>query len=313
MIRMMTKSPRSNQGGFILITVLLMISMIAGVVYFTNNITSFASNQSAEQVDQVSPKNAAYAIQAALAIETKKLQEDGDCKSYNIDPTGTFNDLEYSVSLSDNKDSPVTLTISVEDDGVLISEVSRDVKMFDNTGNTMETTMNPSDDNFIDNSSPHDASGEELRVKSFQGGQFAILKFSFSDFDVPAQYVTTSQLEMHMRGDPALFFVTPFDLMIHRVMHDWDESVVSFRDRLSSKVWDQYYFTDGDNHGPVLATTEVDDEVINWNYWDADELVSKWLDGTHTNFGFVLRGEQNQYITFRFHSTNCSNYEILKY
>lgn len=307
----MSKFPRSNQGGFILIIVLMMISMIAAVVYFTNHITSFASNQSADQAGQINPQNSAYAIQAALVIAAKELQEDGDCTAYSIDPTGTFNNIPYSVSLSDTSGSPVRVTVSVEDNGTLISEVSRAVKMFDNTGgttDTMDTVLNPIADTFINglspdsnfNEAPHE---EKLRVMSLL--MISFLKFPLLDFEVPIQYVTSSQLELHVIEDSS--FGNSADIMLHRVTRAWNDNAVNFRDRLEGIVWDGYYFTSGDNYGSELTQTEVDESVDGWKYWDADQIVTEWLDGTYVNYGLGLRGETFQYNSFDFHSSSSSD------
>lgn len=111
MIKKTIKSPKSNQGGFILMTVLMMISLIAALAYFTNRNNTFTANQSKTTFDLQRMK---YAADAGLVLVESNLQTSIGCSGYTIAPTGEFNGYSYTATLADTSGSPVTVNIEMD-------------------------------------------------------------------------------------------------------------------------------------------------------------------------------------------------------
>jgi len=85
---------------------------------------------------------------------------------------------------------------------------------------------------------------------------------------------------------------------IHRVTRSWDEATVNWKyydgtNPWASNAygyWDQRYGSDYDET-TVYARTNTGTAINQWFQWDVTTLVQEWMNGTHLNYGMLLKNQ----------------------
>ena len=115
----------------------------------------------------------------------------------------------------------------------------------------------------------------------------SLLHFDVSSIPVGATIVSADLILTKLSGN------TDIDISALRVTSDWDEGTqcgssgaASWKDRQSTTPWTT---TGGDYDPTVIDTLNIG---ANGPYaWNVASLVQDWVDGTYTNFGFMLKVE----------------------
>lgn len=118
----------------------------------------------------------------------------------------------------------------------------------------------------------------------------AILEFNLSS--IPAdQNIDNAVLMLYMYNDGPGADV---NITAHRITRSWVEGTRGYTD--NGATWRKYdgtsdwntYGGDYDSGVEALTTTNTQNQ---WYEWNITDLVSDWYDGTYTNYGVLLKGE----------------------
>ncbi|MBT8144693.1 MAG: DNRLRE domain-containing protein, partial [Gammaproteobacteria bacterium] len=122
----------------------------------------------------------------------------------------------------------------------------------------------------------------------------ALYEFDLSGL-APSAMVTSALLDIHQSS--ADMVTVPADLDVHRVTTAWVEGTgdnsgltppdgVTWDTSDGTTAWNS---AGGDYDSTVIDTTIVNSTSNAWHRWNVTSLVQGWVDGTHPNFGFLLR------------------------
>ncbi len=273
-------TPEQNQQGFILITVLLLISLIASVAYLSSTHSVFNASQAESKIDSQKMR---YAAETGLVFATAELAKDLDCTGYTITPNGTFNGYRYRASLSATSGSPVTVNVSMDLGSGNSRSFSREVTVTKNN----ETEVDLEEDSYSNRSDDNRNYGEdqELHVRA-RLDRITFLKFDMGKINIDPAAIIGAELKLYQKSSPE---ASTFNIRVYRITKRWKEREVTYDDRYNNRAWTKNMLgviTDVDP--TAIDSVEIDKNVVDWKIWDVTSLVIDWLDGTSTDRGMAL-------------------------
>ncbi|MFK8067955.1 MAG: DNRLRE domain-containing protein [Gammaproteobacteria bacterium] len=279
--------PEKNQQGFILVTVLLMISLIASVAYLANTSSIFNSSQTVSKIDS---QKARYAAEAGLIYAADELSKDLDCTGYAITSTGTFEGYPYTASLSATSGSPVTVNVVMDSGSGSSHSVSRDVVMTKN-GETEADLKEDSYSNASDANKNYEKE-KELHVKAGLERR-TFLKFDMGKINIDPAVITGADLRLFQKGSAES---KTLNISLYRVTEKWKEKEVTHNNREKKKKWKKDFGVIQEFAQPAVDSITVDELYVDWKIWDVTSLVTGWLDGTFTDYGLALSSSDSSFF-----------------
>ena len=77
---------------------------------------------------------------------------------------------------------------------------------------------------------------------------------------------------------------------VHRLTGPWVETTATWN-AAGPNPW---FNEGGDYASHIVDTTTVGNSTGTWYQWDIKELVQDWIDGTHPNYGLLLKARSNE-------------------
>ena len=285
-------SRASDQGGFLLLPVVVALVLIASIALLLNQesaVNTGLSGRDAE-VDRLRQVTEAGWQHANWKTQNK------DCTGYGAISSTSFGDHSYSAIVTPSAGSPVTIAAT----GTLANGNGRtltrsNVKGFETGPQTV--VLQPGGagkDSFIESETGHTGHNkgdlDELNTSSQTGKEYrALMQFDLSSVPSNAKIVAaTLDLELQSLGETAA-------VEAHQLTRDWTEAGVT---------WDAYdgtnpWTTPGGDFVSAVSGSFLADSV-GIKSMDLTALTQAWVDGSQSNFGVILlspsgAGPENKY------------------
>lgn len=282
-----------TDGGFALITVLLMVSLLA-VIGITLNRSGGMNATISYNLDH--GQEAYYIANAGLQHAIFALSGDPGLKGNNIFQDEPFSNGSYTVHISQDmvNDTPMgrALITSIGTTGAAKRTIQKRLTPTAAAYLPLvtDTTITKEEKYFNFGVSPY----VKVGVTSTDRQKRGILRFDSSS--LPADVVIRrAVLELYMYNrDRSIIGNNSIITQVHRVENDWTEGVQDGATCTVGATWsDSDCVTNwaaGDLNATVETSVVVDYEDINqWHTWNVTNLVRYWYDNPSLNYGLGIR------------------------
>lgn len=287
---------QKSQQGYLLITVIVTLFIVASVTLLLNRESSVEVNMSASE-SRVT--EAHYVAEAGLHHALWQANN-ANCTGYPSSVTSNFGSNSYTVSVSPTSGSPVSIsTSSTLTSGESIN-LSRDgIKVYQPpTIVALQPDPTAGLDTYLYEFQPTFNFGNSLNLKvSAVTGKStqSLLRFNLSS--IPAGYsITSAKLELYVNNAA----VDSTTVSIHRVTKDWGEANANWTEANPGNAWT----SSGGDFDSTIITSGVTSASIGWSSWDITSLVSNWVNNVSPNYGLMLRTTETGKST-QFSSTDA--------
>jgi hypothetical protein len=288
--------------GFILLPVVFTLTILAAVAYLLSREGAInAGNVNREQQQDT----ALYIAQAGYnrAIWHLKRQ---DCTGYTDIATTSFGDHSYKVTFTDATGATLTAgsPVNIKVKGTHASGVSYTINRYQIKFYGPQITMPPLHpdategiDTWVTANQPTNNYGQ-TNILAISGD--ASLKYFLAKFDVSSipsgSKIISAKLEMHLNymdsEDSAGIF------SIYAMLEDWAEGTGDWWNPGDGANWNT---SDGstlwswnNNHATdAVATRSVNAGFSGWHDWEIGTLVQSWVSDAGSNYGLLIKGNEN--------------------
>ncbi len=271
------------QSGFVLLPVILLLAVIAAVALMMTQKGLVDSNQARNSLDRTQVR---YTVEGILAKSELQLEQNLTCAGYSLPATGQFGGNDFSVALSANSGSPVTLSIDIDQGGGVTKQVSKIVRMYQIAPNDL--VMPVVADTYIKQvlfgTQSNYGSEDKLSQKSpLFAWRRTMLKFDLSPLTITGEQIISANMDLYLVGSPE---TNTAWLDLYALSADWNETQVTWGKRTSFNWWTT---SGGDYYSTLIASTLVDESIPGLYSWDISGLTKIWVDADIPNHGVILR------------------------
>ncbi len=285
----MIRAQPATQQGFLLITVVLILGVLAAMALMLSGSTSLDNALVAKHAESATLD---YLAESGMAHSQWQLTQNDSCLGYTDLPNTVFGEHSYSGTVSPTAGSPVSVTaVGTLADGS-VRRLTYDEVMTFQPRNL--TTLNVTGDTYLYKwkSDWNYGASSELWVSNVWADSLA---YSFLHFDlssVPAESrILTATLQLRQNAPSS----KGGTVSVRSVSNDWMEGgqsggngVPNWNDRSAGNAW----LTPGGDFDPVPITTTILPAGITGVFeWDITPLVAYWVSGTKSNQGLALLPE----------------------
>jgi hypothetical protein len=160
-----------------------------------------------------------------------------------------------------------------------------------------ETILDVIDDTYLTSVNPNNnyATANFWYVRSTT--QYTILLYDLSG--IPTTDVITSAVlsgYFYNQGGTG-----DTDIDVYRLKQSWVSNQVTFNNRYTGTAWQTAGALGADDYdSSSLGQATCVGTSYGWIYWSLSTMViNKMVDGTYSNYGFILRGSADKYAYFR--------------
>ncbi|MBT8102972.1 MAG: DNRLRE domain-containing protein [Gammaproteobacteria bacterium] len=285
----------NTERGFILLTVVVAITLVAGIALALSYQGASETNVSSGELERDQLR---YVAEAGMAHAKFQLTQNRSCSGYTDIPTTVFGGDSYTATYSATSNSPVTVTATGSlASGIEHSMVDNTVRAYQpSTAVILQLGKAAGKDTMIDRWFDIQNYGalDNLIVRSdpFRM-QRALLEFDLSAIPASAEIIS-AKLELEQRA-----IGTPGAIGVHRVTRGWLEGTgkggiggadgATWLSYDGSTSWGQ---PGGDFDSTLYAaTTTTSGKNGQWVAWDIRDLVDEWVSGQFPNYGLLLAGD----------------------
>ncbi len=294
----MKLSLRAGQQGFLLITVVLVLAVLAAMALM---LTSGASLDNALVAKHTERANLGYAAEAGLKHAQWQLAQHGHCGGYKNLPVTSFGTGNYSATVTPKGDSPVAITATGALANGTTRSLTRDAVKVYYLETPQTLILQPGSegkDGFIEGESGkttlNNGNHDELKTSSLIGKEYrTLLQFDLAAVPATAM-VQTATLELYLQSVGSADVVKA-----HRVLRDWDENRATWEYSDGVILWN-YWNTPGGDYDPVVAGSFLAAST-GLKSMDITAVAAAWVSGSQPNHGLLLRsdpsasGNENKY------------------
>ncbi len=284
----------AKQGGFILLTVVVAITLIAAIAlalsYQGASETSIAAGEL--ERDQLR-----YVSEAGMAHAKLLLAGNTSCTGYTDIPDTDFGGGSYSVEFKTTSGSPVRIrSIGEQQDGAKYRLEVDNVHAYQ-APNTITLQLDATTGKDVHVDSFYDTSNyggmADVTVRSNPGWmQRPLLEFDLSAIPSGVKIVSA---KLELRLDVVS---TPGVIGAHRMTRSWEEGTRLGTANADGATWLAYNGANpwtqagGDLAPAPYAIATVDSvKVGQWVSWEIADLVQEWASGQSPNYGLALVGD----------------------
>ncbi len=290
----MNLSPRANQQGALLITVVIVLAILAAMAL---TLSSSSSLDNALVANHAENTTLDYLSESGVTHAKWLLAHNTSCTGYQNVPTTAFGANSYSATVTPTSGSPVTITaVGALANGATRNLTRNGVKVYDPAAQTL--ILQPGSegkDNSIEGKSgktgDNNGDKDELRTSSLIGDEYrTLLQFDLSAVP-PTVSVQTATLELQLKS-----FGSTDVVEAHRVLRDWTEMGATWNDYDGVNTWN----SPGGDYDPDIADSFLADG-IGWKTMDITAVAEAWVHGLQPNYGLILlsapsaSGDENRY------------------
>ncbi|MEE9279937.1 MAG: DNRLRE domain-containing protein [Myxococcota bacterium] len=285
------RSPGRGRAGFVLISVMLVLAIVAAVAFLLNRTTAIDVRLGVAALRRL---EARYAAEAGVEHASWLLNRAG-CTGYTDLPATAFGNHAYAAAVAPNVGPRVGITArGTLADGTRQIYSRADVPVFQ----TVSTTLQPgasTDDATINALEPDKNYGGEPKITVSNFGaevSHALLRFDISALPADATVVAATlrlYLEAASESPPGA------EVIVHRLTRDWVEGTMQGAEPADGATWLTHdgsnpWATPGGEVEPTPAATLSLGPVGQSYDADVTSVVSGWQGGASPNYGFRLEG-----------------------
>lgn len=294
----MKPSPRAKQRGFLLITVVLVLAVLAAMALM---LSSSASLDNALVAKHAERANLGYAAEAGLAHAQWQLAQNTSCAGYTNLPDTAFDDYSYTASVNPSAGSPVSISAvgTLVANGATRTVTRSKVKAWQTPAAViLQPAAAEGKDALVTASKTDWNYGDYPALAVNQNSNRALLEFGLSDVPAAAR-IDSATLELYTEWSNG-----PVTVAAYRLTTPWVEGScsgavcspngVTWASADGTTSW----ATDGGDYAAVPESSVAAGATGVWHNWDVTKAAGLWhTDGTQ-NHGLVLIGAGSSDVEF---------------
>lgn len=282
----MTPALGKRQQGFLLMTVVIFLAVLASIALMLSSGTSVDNALLSRHTENTT---LAFVAEAGMEHAKWQLAQNTSCTGYADLPATNFAGDSYSATISPSDSSPVKITATGErPDGTKRTLTNSAVKTYQSPDSV---TLNSTADTYLYKwkSGWNYGASTTLWVSNKWADSLAYSYLQFDTSSIPAESeILNASLQLWQNKPSSLGGIVG----VHRVSGDWAEGTQtggvgapSWNDRDDGIAW----ATPGGDYDPVpIATASLPDAMLGFFNWDITPLVAAWVTGAQADQGLVL-------------------------
>lgn len=279
----------SQQGGFILILVVMTISLLAAIAYLMNSQNAMYINSLGKEIEETEARYVAMSGVSHLLWQSNK----ANCTGYSNLTNVPFGTNSYSATISPTSGSPVSIKVVGTHANGASYTIQRDrVPVYQNpTTLVLQPDAGAGKDTYLYQWKAtwnYGLATDLAADNKFANSEYrSLLHFDLSGLPAKAA-IKTAKLELYQNTPSA----TGGEVTVYGVSRSWTEGIKS--GGVGAPNWTQsdtavnWTNAGGDYAGTSVAKTTIPSGVQAWYAWDVSSLVQNWAVGTLPNYGFML-------------------------
>lgn len=315
----MTKSIHAGRQGYALVPIVLMLAILASVSLLINLEGGLGSRAAARELESDQSR---YLAEAGYSQARWLLSQNTNCTGYTNLPATALGPHSYSVEVTPQSGSPVTLTAT----GILASGAKSTIRRTVGVVPSPTTLVLQPGSEGIDTylwAGRHDGTNfgtsSTLMINNASAEQTTLLKFDLSS--LPTNVVIQSamlELRVHGGGNN----VTNAVVDVHHVSRAWVEGIyddqsppagggATYQSYDGQTNWTT---PGGDFDSPAVSSVTISTLDPAWYAWNVTDSVAAWFSGTIPNDGLIVRtsaGEADKIPFFSSDHTTSANHPKL--
>jgi len=288
-----------SERGFVLLSVVLGITLIALVAFMLGNQTTV---QVAVAAGELQRDELRYVAEAGFAHAQWQLAQNTTCTGYANLANTNFGNNSYSATMSPDSGSPISVSsIATLADGTSMSVGRDSVKVYEASSVAALQPGAEGVDAEIWAQAPNNnyGSSAETWVSSASNDTTrSLLRFKTDGIPSHAKVLAATLSLQRQSGSGSNQLVSA-----HRINNQWDESSVTWNSRESGTTWNT---AGGDFDSVPLSTTSVGPGNQRYE-WSITPLVQDWVSGRQPNHGIALIAAKAGQSGERFYTSDESN------
>ncbi len=270
--------PALSQTGFVLISVLVSLTLLASVVMLINQSNQMLVRIHADETDR---DRLFYMTEAGLAHAQWTLTNNTSCTGYTDVARQAFNTGTYEVEITPVSGSPVSLTATGElANSVTMTRTRNNIKTY---AAPQTTTLSVIEDTYIKgksndlNKNYSTSNSMHLRANDAEEER-PMLRFDLSE--LPSNAVVRSAV-LELSADATAAKMT--GLTAHQITRDWTGSATTWLNADSSTLWNSPG-ADFDTNPSASFSKEPGNMMVA----EIGHLVNGWHSGLLPNYGLIV-------------------------
>lgn len=282
---------RGREGGFVLLSVMLALSVVATIAYLLNRSTSMDVQMGLASGRRL---EARYVAEAAVAHAFWRVNQ-ANCNGYTDLPSTPFGAHSYAATVFPTSGPRVGISATGSlADGTKQTYSRADLEVF----RTLTVTLQPgtnTDDVTVDAVEANKNYGDQPKIIVSNFGpeiSHALLRLDLSTIPVAAT-ITSAELKLYLEGTS----VAPpgAEVAFHRVTQDWLEGTLQGAEPADGATWLTHdgatpWAAAGGDVDPIRSATLPLGPVGQSYDIDVTVLVKQWHESVHPNYGVRLEG-----------------------
>lgn len=288
-----------RQKGYVLITVVVTLFIVAAVALLLNREGSMGINMARSEAQT---QQARYVAEAGIS-HALWVTNNSNCTGYPSPLSDTFGLHNYKANVTPTTGSPVTITAS----GTLQSGASRSL-----TRDGIRIYQPPKPpivlqpgaggiDTYVINRIGNDHSnnyGNDPQMRVGTGDANALIKFDVSAIPTDAKILGV-ELALHFEQADN---ISSAEMSVHRLLRSWDELEATWD--IPNNTAGPWTTLGGDYDSNIEAIAAVSATTNTGYHWDVTNLVSGWVSGAFVNDGLLVRVASGNVVNARFTSSD---------
>ncbi len=295
-----------NQNGYVMITVLFALFVIATVSLNLNRDGAFDSRLASNRLEISSAQLTAQAGLNHLIDKSTKL----NCNNYSDILNTSFGSGVYNATISPLAGSPVRTAVNATMEDGSFAEIKNDRQIIYQPAKpimNISTKDGSSGDTFVSNSTWFNAHNTNYSTNNtvnvgdniLSTKNYALLQFDLSNLPASVR-VLSAVLQLELQN--ANIDSENPEISVHRILSEWDPISATYNtlDGTTSWSWPDLYASSPEGILPLTSTAAGLREV------NLTELIQDWADDGSSAYGLVLVANSGVNAAY-FHSAEASN------
>lgn len=296
-----------HQKGFLLITVVVILSVLAAMALMLSTSSSLDNALVAKGAEGT---DLDYVLESGIAHNLHQLSKNTSCISYADLPSTALGDSSYSTTISPKSGSPVSIVVSgVSASGATRKQTYNGIKLYDKE--SPHEILQPGTEgkdtqvSFSNNSNNYGAT-PEIVVNGGATPDHILLEFDLSAIPAGSK-ITKAELELVLDETDSTDVTAAFT--VYPMTMAWTEGTGDSSSSGDGATWNRsdgstsWSWPSNHNDAYPVATTLVNENFIGKHIWDIRPLVQQWTDGSLANNGMLIVGN-DQVINAEFYSSD---------